>query len=75
MSLTQDATELSDIEELDWTQLLDAYDYARPQRGELREGVVMQIEENGILVRSAPSAKASFLSRICGRWAMSSSVA
>jgi len=50
MSLTQDATDFSDIEELDWTQLLDAYDYARPQRGELREGVVMQIEETGILV-------------------------
>jgi ribosomal protein S1 len=50
MSLEQDVTTLSDIEELDWTQLLDAYDYARPQRGELREGVVMQIEENGILV-------------------------
>ena len=50
MSLSQGVTELSDIEELDWTQLLDAYDYARPQRGELREGVVMQIEENGILV-------------------------
>ena len=50
MSLTQNVNTLSDIEELDWTQLLDAYDYARPQRGELREGVVMQIEENGILV-------------------------
>ena len=50
MSLTQDATDFSDIEDLDWTQLLDAYDYARPQRGELREGVVMQIEENGVLV-------------------------
>jgi len=39
-----------DIEELDWTQLLDDYDYARPQRGELRDGMVMQIENNGILV-------------------------
>lgn len=39
-----------DIEELDWTELLDAYDYARPQRGELRDGLVMQIEENGVLV-------------------------
>lgn len=39
-----------DIEELDWTQLLDSYDYARPQRGELREGIVMQIEQSGVLV-------------------------
>jgi small subunit ribosomal protein S1 len=39
-----------DVEELDWTQLLDEYDYARPQRGELRDGMVMQIEDNGILV-------------------------
>ncbi len=39
-----------DVEELDWTQLLDDYDYARPQRGELRDGMVMQIEDNGILV-------------------------
>jgi len=39
-----------DVEDLDWTQLLDEYDYARPQRGELRDGMVMQIEDNGILV-------------------------
>src|SRR5919201_5712899 len=39
-----------DLEELDWTQLLDDYDYARPQRGELRDGMVMQIEDTGILV-------------------------
>jgi small subunit ribosomal protein S1 len=39
-----------EFEELDWTQLLDAYDYARPQRGELRDGMVMQIEDSGILV-------------------------
>lgn len=38
------------LEELDWTQLLDEYDYARPQRGEVREGVVMKIESSGILV-------------------------
>jgi small subunit ribosomal protein S1 len=50
MTLTQGATDYSDIEELDWTQMLDAYDYARPQRGELRDGVVMQIEDNGVLV-------------------------
>jgi len=42
MSLTQNAADFNDIEELDWTQLLDAYDYARPQRGELREGVIPQ---------------------------------
>jgi small subunit ribosomal protein S1 len=39
-----------EVEDLDWTQLLDEYDYARPQRGELRDGMVMQIEESGILV-------------------------
>jgi len=39
-----------EVEELDWTQLLDDYDYARPQRGELRDGMVMQIEDTGILV-------------------------
>src|SRR5690349_11166998 len=50
MTLTQGATDFNDIEELDWTQMLDAYDYARPQRGELRDGVVMQIEDNGVLV-------------------------
>ncbi len=37
-------------EELDWTALLDDYDYARPQRGEVREGVIMKIEPSGILV-------------------------
>jgi small subunit ribosomal protein S1 len=36
--------------EPDWTQLLDVYDYARPQRGEVREGIVMKIEESGALV-------------------------
>lgn len=39
-----------DIEDVDWTQLLDEYDYARPQRGEVREGVVMKIEDDSILV-------------------------
>lgn len=39
-----------EFEEADWAQLLDEYDYSRPQRGELREGLIMQIEENGILV-------------------------
>ncbi|MFO7167637.1 MAG: S1 RNA-binding domain-containing protein [Chloroflexota bacterium] len=39
-----------DTEDIDWTQLLDEYDYARPQRGEVREGVVMKIEDDSILV-------------------------
>ncbi|MEN9933490.1 MAG: hypothetical protein RLZZ387_69 [Chloroflexota bacterium] len=39
-----------DTEDVDWTQLLDEYDYARPQRGEVREGVVMKIEDDTILV-------------------------
>jgi small subunit ribosomal protein S1 len=39
-----------DVEEADWSQLLDEYDYARPQRGELREGLIMQVEDNGVLV-------------------------
>ncbi|HMP39266.1 MAG TPA: S1 RNA-binding domain-containing protein [Roseiflexaceae bacterium] len=38
------------LEELDWTQLLDVYDYARPQRGEVRDGIVMKIEDSSILV-------------------------
>jgi small subunit ribosomal protein S1 len=37
-------------EEGHWSHLLDEYDYSRPQRGELRDGLIMQIEENGILV-------------------------
>jgi small subunit ribosomal protein S1 len=39
-----------ETEDIDWTQLLDEYDYARPQRGEVREGVVMKIEDDTILV-------------------------
>ncbi|MFQ3662457.1 MAG: S1 RNA-binding domain-containing protein [Chloroflexaceae bacterium] len=50
MSVQPDQETLEGNEELDWTRLLDEYDYARPQRGELREGLVMQIEDNGILV-------------------------
>ncbi|MGB9633280.1 MAG: 30S ribosomal protein S1 [Chloroflexaceae bacterium] len=50
MSVQPDQETLESNEELDWTRLLDEYDYARPQRGELREGLVMQIEDNGILV-------------------------
>lgn len=47
----QSAHDELDEMELDWTQLLDEYDYARPQRGELREGMIMQIEESsGVLV-------------------------
>ncbi|HEU5087102.1 MAG TPA: S1 RNA-binding domain-containing protein, partial [Roseiflexaceae bacterium] len=40
----------NNFDELDWTTLLDEYDYARPRRGEVREGVVMKIEDSGILV-------------------------
>lgn len=50
MSVQSDQITLEDQEDLDWTLLLDEYDYARPQRGELREGMVMQIEDNGVLV-------------------------
>ncbi len=47
----QSAHEEMDELEADWTQLLDEYDYTRPQRGELREGMIMQIEESsGVLV-------------------------
>lgn len=38
----------SDFDESNWTQLLDEYDYSRPQRGELRDGLIMQIEEDGL---------------------------
>ncbi len=50
MTLSTSNSDKFDVEDLDWTQLLDEYDYARPQRGELRDGVVMQIEDNGVLV-------------------------
>lgn len=50
MSVQPDQVMVDDQENLDWAQLLDAYDYARPQRGELREGMIMQIEDNGVLV-------------------------
>ncbi|NOK59643.1 MAG: S1 RNA-binding domain-containing protein [Chloroflexi bacterium AL-W] len=39
-----------EMEDLDWTQLLDDYDYTQPQRGELREGMVIRTEDNIILV-------------------------
>jgi small subunit ribosomal protein S1 len=48
--MTVDSLKDSTIDELDWTQLLDEYDYARPQRGEVRDGVVMKIENDMILV-------------------------
>jgi len=50
MSVQPDQTTLESQEELDWVALLDEYDYARPQRGELRDGMIMQIEDSGILV-------------------------
>ena len=50
MSVPTDQITLETYEDLDWTSLLDEYDYARPQRGELRDGMIMQIEDNGILV-------------------------
>jgi len=50
MSVQPDQVTLESQEDFDWTKLLDEYDYARPQRGELREGMVMQVEDNGILV-------------------------
>lgn len=39
-----------EMEELDWTQLLNDYDYAQPQRGELREGMVIRVENDSVLV-------------------------
>jgi len=50
MSLELEQTIQSELEEVNWSQLLDEYDYSRPQRGELRDGLIMQIEENGVLV-------------------------
>ncbi|MBC8161826.1 MAG: S1 RNA-binding domain-containing protein [Roseiflexaceae bacterium] len=39
-----------DLEDLDWTRLLDEYDYATPQRGELRDGMVIRLESDMMLV-------------------------
>jgi small subunit ribosomal protein S1 len=50
MTVQPDQAAFEELEDLDWTKLLDEYDYARPQRGELREGMIMQIEDNGVLV-------------------------
>lgn len=49
MSFEEQTVE-QEIDEAHWSQLLDEYDYSRPQRGELRDGLIMQIEENGVLV-------------------------
>lgn len=50
MTVQPEQVQVEDVNEEDWTKLLDEYDYARPQRGELRDGLIMQIEENGVLV-------------------------
>jgi small subunit ribosomal protein S1 len=50
MSVQPDQVTAEELEDFDWTKLLDEYDYARPQRGELRDGMIMQIEDNGVLV-------------------------
>jgi len=50
MSVQPEQETFEELEDLDWTKLLDEYDYARPQRGELRDGMIMQIEDNGVLV-------------------------
>jgi small subunit ribosomal protein S1 len=50
MTVQPDRSAVENMEEQDWTAMLDAYDYARPQRGELRDGLIMQIEEHGVLV-------------------------
>ncbi len=50
MTFQPDSGAYEELEEADWSQLLDEYDYARPQRGELRDGLIMQIENNGVLV-------------------------
>ncbi|HEU5015124.1 MAG TPA: S1 RNA-binding domain-containing protein [Roseiflexaceae bacterium] len=39
-----------EMEELDWTQMLDDYDYTQPQRGELRDGVIIRVEDSGVIV-------------------------
>lgn len=50
MTLQPDQEIQNEFEEENWTALLDEYDYAHPQRGELRDGLIMQIEDNGVLV-------------------------
>ena len=50
MSLEPDDIVQNDSEDFHWTNLLDEYDYSRPQRGELRDGLIMQVEDNGVLV-------------------------
>ncbi len=46
--MTVDIESMEDVQ--DWTELLAEYDYQRPERGQLREGVVMRVEDNQILV-------------------------
>lgn len=50
MTIQSDQSAYEELEEAHWSELLDEYDYARPQRGELRDGLIMQIEDNGVLV-------------------------
>jgi small subunit ribosomal protein S1 len=51
MSFQPDQSVQNEQEETNWPDLLEKYDYSRPQRGELREGLIMQIEEkNRVLV-------------------------
>jgi small subunit ribosomal protein S1 len=50
MSFQSEPDTQVDFDDTSWIQLLDEYDYSRPQRGELREGLIMQIEDNGVLV-------------------------
>lgn len=50
MTIQSDQSAYDELEEAHWSELLDEYDYARPQRGELRDGLIMQIEDNGVLV-------------------------
>ncbi len=50
MSFQSEPDTQAEFDDTSWVQLLDEYDYSRPQRGELREGLIMQIEDNGVLV-------------------------
>ena len=46
--MTVDTESMENVQ--DWTSLLAEYDYQRPERGQLREGIVMRVEDNQILV-------------------------
>lgn len=52
MTIRPDEDHRDDVmeDEANWATLLDEYDYATPQRGELREGLIMQVEDHGVLV-------------------------